>query len=1017
MGQATDIYRDFFNRLNINCVLSPKITKKTFELGNERIDELMCMTGDTNITIKDFTNKKIKDIKVGDKVLTHKGRFKKVINIFHRQYKGNILGIDCGGLLNFNITPEHPIYSLRRKKIICHKAGKQLPIICHPNKKNSQYCNKHKNNCQKVKGNINFSLEFNQASDLNKGDFIAIPIPSETIDKKSLLLKETYKPQTKYRLDKIDYSPEILRLSGYFLAEGCYLYNNRKIRTRTGINFSFSSNENFYINDVFDIMKNNFESSFSSHSQGDNCTQLSFFNKALANGVYQLCGEYSYGKKINQDLMFLEPEKQSEILKGFFRGDGHQSKLGDYSCATISEDLAYQLFWLLVRNNIKPSFFKLTPKNKKPYYVSKLMNNEDIQKIDTQCKRFNRKRDNYNYIKIDDYILVQIMKIEKSPFKGNVYNLEVEEDNSYVANGLIVHNCLPVKVTMGSFRESLDKGYKNLLMWDNCGVCRMKCYWSLQKHVLKKLGYEFEMIPLSPRNFIKQLYYLSEGHTNLFKIFKSAKIAYSDLKKMENEKLDKDIVIGLIGEIYTINCPEVNMNLIKKLDKFGAGYKNYVTNHEFVSKVFPFSKKSKFRKEASEYMPHKEKIGGHAFQSIVHLLEAIDEGLDGIIHILPFPCSPEAVVSPLLDIIAEKNNFPLIHLIFDEHSGEAGLETRLEAFIDMIKLKKDGMNKFKKVKLGQKTKKAWIGLDCGSVSTKAVLLNENGDIMKHIYLETKGNPIQATQKCFKKIIDKDTEIRGFGVTGSSRKLIGKIFNADLIKNEITAQVIGCLNQCENVRSLIEIGGQDSKGILLQDGVPIFYNMNSVCAAGTGSFLAHQKERMGFDKIEDFAKCGYDSSCPTNISGRCTVFAESDLIHKQSFNKKEDLIAGLNRALVINYLKNVMKNRQLEEPIFFSGGVSCNQGVVKAFKEYLGKDIIVSEFNKLTGAIGIALLTKKQVNQCSFNSDIINSDIEMKTRFCEECGNQCEVSLIYSKNQLIGKFNDICENFQIKSQPL
>lgn len=575
--------------------------------------------------------------------------------------------------------------------------------------------------------------------------------------------------------------------------------------------------------------------------------------------------------------------------------------------------------------------------------------------------------------------------------------------------------CFPAKVTMGNFRESLEQGNKILVMWDSCGDCRLKCYWSLQKHVLIKLGYkDFEMIPITPLNIIKQVYYLSEGNVNLYQIINSIMKLYNEIKRIKQDSFKIDgINIGLIGEIYTINCPEINMNLIKKLKELGAGYKNYVAIMTFLKEVYYLKRKSKYRDIASEYMPHKEKIGGHGFQSIVHLLEAIDEGLDGVIHIMPFPCSPESVVSPILDIIAEKYNFPLIHLIFDEHTGEAGIETRLEAFVDMIELKKRKIKNFKKVELGKKTRKGWIGLDIGSVSTKAVLLNEEGNITNQIYIHTMGDPITATKKCLKHILNDGIEICGVGVTGSGRKLIGRVFNADLIKNEITSQVIGCLNQHNEIKSLIELGGQDSKGIILDNGIPIFYNMNSVCAAGTGSFLSHQQERMGFKKIEEFAKCGLDSDCPTRISGRCTVFAESDLIHKQPFNKKEDLIAGLNRALVINYIKNIMKNRTLEEPIFFSGGVSCNEGVVKAFKEYLKKDIIVSKFNKLTGAIGVALLTKENTNKSSFNSNIINSNIERKTKFCDGCGNQCEVTLIYQNNNIIDKFNDKCGSYKIK----
>ena len=574
--------------------------------------------------------------------------------------------------------------------------------------------------------------------------------------------------------------------------------------------------------------------------------------------------------------------------------------------------------------------------------------------------------------------------------------------------------CFPAKITMGNFREALEEGYKTLVMWDSCGPCRFKCYWSLQKHVLTKLGYkDFEMIPITSGNLIKQIYYLSEGKTNIYKIANSMMKTWKELKELEKDNLkENDINIGIIGEIYTVNCPEVNMDLFKKLENLSAGYKNYVTNLQFIKEnllLFKlFKNKSKFEELASNYMPHKENIGGHGFQSIVHLLEAIDEKLDGVIHILPFPCSPESVVSPILDIIAEENNFPLIHLIFDEHTGEAGIETRLEAFVDMIKLKNSGIINLRKVKEGKPTKKGYIGLDVGSVSTKAVLLNEEGDISSKIYTETKGDPIEATKECLKHILKDNTEIIGFGVTGSSRKLIGKVFKADLIKNEITSQTIGCLSQYDNINSIIEIGGQDSKIILLKDKIPIYYNMNSICSAGTGSFLSHQQKRMGFDTIEEFAECSLKSSCQVRIAGRCGVFAESDLIHKQALNKKEDLIAGLNRALVINYIKNVARNRRLEEPIFFSGGVASNKGVIKAFNEYLNTEVIVSNFNKINGAIGIALLTKERISESNFRRDIIDSEIERKTNFCNGCGNQCEITFIYKDNEKIDCIGNRCE---------
>src|SRR4030042_2758832 len=195
----------------------------------------------------------------------------------------------------------------------------------------------------------------------------------------------------------------------------------------------------------------------------------------------------------------------------------------------------------------------------------------------------------------------------------------------------------------------------------------------------------------------------------------------------------------------------------------------------------------------------------------------------------------------------------------------------------------------------------YLGLECGSVSTKGAILNEKKEIIASVYLETVGYPIEALKRVLKvlgkKAKDQGITIRSVCTTGSGRRLAGVMVNADTVKNEITCQTIGSLHYYPRCGSIIEIGGHDSKCIQMdKGGVPIWYNMNSLCSAGTGSYLSHTAGRLGIP-ITEFCTRALCSKVNVSIAGKCGVFAESDLIHKKQLGfKKDDLIKGLCRAL-------------------------------------------------------------------------------------------------------------------------
>lgn len=304
----------------------------------------------------------------------------------------------------------------------------------------------------------------------------------------------------------------------------------------------------------------------------------------------------------------------------------------------------------------------------------------------------------------------------------------------------------------------------------------------------------------------------------------------------------------------------------------------------------------------------------------------------------------------------------------------------------------------------------YLGVDIGSISTKGVIIDEKYQIITSLYIWTEGNPVEAVKKLvgeLRKRLPKNYVVKGIGTTGSARKLIGLMLDANVVKNEITAHAIGTLHFYPNVKTILEIGGQDSKIILLNNGIIADYAMNTLCAAGTGSFLSSQAKRLGID-IERFGEIALNSDNPVKIAARCTVFAESDLIHKaNSGYNKEDIIAGLCRSIVLNYLNNVGKGKKIEGPIVFQGGVSKNKGVVKYFKEILGTEIIVDDNSHLMGAIGIAILSSRNKTEKDYNLEINNMEFITKATECNGCSNNCEILRVFKNNQLIDAWGNRC----------
>ena len=338
---------------------------------------------------------------------------------------------------------------------------------------------------------------------------------------------------------------------------------------------------------------------------------------------------------------------------------------------------------------------------------------------------------------------------------------------------------------------------------------------------------------------------------------------------------------------------------------------------------------------------------------------------------------------------------------------------------------------------------AYLGIDIGSISTKGVIVDADRAIVARSYLWTEGNPTDAARRGGADLgaqSDRDAvRVRAVGTTGSARRLVGAMLGAAVVKNEITAHAVGTTYLHPDVRTILEIGGQDSKIICVEGGIAVDYAMNTLCAAGTGAFLSSQAARLGVE-VEEFGAIALASKRPANIAARCTVFAESDLVHKiQVGYAREDIIAGLCRAVASNYLNNVGKGKKIVAPVVFQGGVSKNAGVVRAFEDMLGMDVLVDPDGHLMGAFGVALLAAEAVAADAgsdaagvrrgggaggashsgggeaFDFDAVG-DFAFKTREieCAKCANHCEIICVYRDDQLIDSWGNRCDQGAVRA---
>jgi predicted CoA-substrate-specific enzyme activase len=315
---------------------------------------------------------------------------------------------------------------------------------------------------------------------------------------------------------------------------------------------------------------------------------------------------------------------------------------------------------------------------------------------------------------------------------------------------------------------------------------------------------------------------------------------------------------------------------------------------------------------------------------------------------------------------------------------------------------------------------ATLGVDIGSVSTNLVLVDAEGRVRAGVYLPTRGRPLEVLKEGYRELLRKcpgGFDLLGIGTTGSGRHLAGALLQADVVHNEITCQLRSAAHYVPDVDTVFEIGGQDSKYIGARDGKIADFAMNKICAAGTGSFLEEQAEILGIRIEDEFSRLAAGSPAPADLGSRCTVFMESELADSLGRGVAvADISAGLAFSIARNYLEKVVAGRPVGETVVFQGGVASNPSVVRALALETGREIRVHPHNRISGAIGAALMACERVRESGKTSPDtaavgrrLSQDYAVTSFTCHECTNRCQVNRIAFEDGEVF-FGDTCERY-------
>ena len=307
-------------------------------------------------------------------------------------------------------------------------------------------------------------------------------------------------------------------------------------------------------------------------------------------------------------------------------------------------------------------------------------------------------------------------------------------------------------------------------------------------------------------------------------------------------------------------------------------------------------------------------------------------------------------------------------------------------------------------------RRAYLGIDVGSVSVKCVLVDDQRKIIDSVYLKNRGI-MESVIDCLAEL-EKDIEIAACGITGSGRNFTNVLVGGDVVKTEVLAHSVAALAYYPKVRTIFEIGGEDCKLMIVEEAILTNFSMNNICAGGTGAMIEAIANRMGID-IEDVGELAFQSKNQLELPGKCGIFCQSAVVSNLNMGaNKNDILMGVCRALIRNYL-TICKGNKLEPPYIFQGATAQNKALVRALEEELGYPVIVPEQCAFMGAIGIAMMAMEEAPEKTrfkgFDS-ILRASYELHNFQCVDCPNRCAVVQIYQDKELAGCIGSRCSKW-------
>jgi predicted CoA-substrate-specific enzyme activase len=336
-------------------------------------------------------------------------------------------------------------------------------------------------------------------------------------------------------------------------------------------------------------------------------------------------------------------------------------------------------------------------------------------------------------------------------------------------------------------------------------------------------------------------------------------------------------------------------------------------------------------------------------------------------------------------------------------------------------------NGWKQAAIGGAILDVYLGVDVGSTSTKAAVVDARGEVLAKSYLMTAGQPLEAIKQVMAALapeVEGRVRVKATGVTGSGRYLVGHFIGADLIKNEITAQTRAALQLDPEVDTIFELGGQDSKYVYLQNGTVLDYQMNKACAAGTGSFIDELAEQLAIStRTGQFAQLAFDACDQMDLGEKCTAFMSQAVTAAQHAGVPMDtIVSSLSTSLAKNYRSKVVSGRKVGDHIFLTGAVFYNDAVVSAFRaEFPGKTLVVPNHKEVTGAIGAALLAAETVPADSPSgfkgfAGVAGATYKLTNFNCRRCDHTCAISMMATDSGQKLYYGSRCDLFDSIAQP-